>query len=231
MSDITEIAKAGQEVAKTTSKAIDAGRNMGRFFSRFISGPFEQVTGIVEDRLRYVRWERQQRLIERAEEFRKQEGLPPPDKPIPLKNAVPLFYHATLEEDDNLQDVWARLLINGTNESTGINIERSFIEMLAQISYLEARILQAIYELPFEKTQHSGVVTENLPEDAIVAEDKPANEYKEPTHDVKLALANLARLGCIKLSTTWGGGEIFSQINPTLLGKELMAACTFRQTM
>ena len=231
MSDIAEIAKAGQEVAKTTSKAIDAGSDMGGFISRYISGPLEQVTGMVEDHLRYVRWERRQRLITRAEEFRKQQGLPPPDKPIPLKNAVPLFFHATLEEDNDLQDVWARLLINGTNKSTGITIERSFIEILAQISFLEARILQAIYELPFEKTQHDGVVTESLPEYAVVAEDKPANKNKEPTDDVKLALANLARLGCIKLQSSWGGGEIFSEINPTLLGKELIAACTFRQTM
>ena len=139
-SDIKEVAKASQEIAKTAFKAIDAGSDMGEFISRFISGSLEQGMGIVEDRLRYNRWERQQRLMMRAEEFIKQQGLPLPDKPIPMKNAVPLLYHATLEEDDSLQDMWARLLVNGTNESTGINIERSFIEILAQISFLEARI-------------------------------------------------------------------------------------------
>ena len=201
---------------------------MGEFISRFISGSLEQGMGIVEDRLRYNRWERQQRLMMRAEEFRNQQGLPLPDKPIPLKNAVPLLYHATLEEDDSLQDMWARLLVNGTNESTGINIERSFIEILAQISFLDARILQAIYDLPFEKTQHASVVTENLPEYATVSEDKPANKYKEPPHDIKLALANLARLGCINMPATWRGSEIFSVINPTIIGKELVLACTFK---
>ena len=204
---------------------------MGGFISTYISGPLEQVSGLLEDRLRYVRWERQQRLMMKAEEFRIQQGLPLPDKPLPLKNAVPLLFNATLEEDDSLQDMWARLLINGTNKFTGITIERSFIEILAQISYLEARILQAIYELPFEKTQHTGIVTENLPEYAVIAEDTPATKYKEPTDDVKLALANLTRLGCIKLSDSWGGGEIFSVINPTLLGKELIVACTFREAM
>ena len=179
MSDLIEAAKAGQEVAKTASKAIDAGSDMGGFISRYISGPLEQVSGLLEDRLRYVRWERQQRLMMKAEEFRIQQGLPLPDKPIPLKNAVPLLFNATLEEDDSLQDMWARLLINGTNKFTGITIERYFIEILAQISYLEARILQAIYELPFEKTQHTGIVTENLPEYAVIAEDTPATKYKE----------------------------------------------------
>jgi len=226
---IKETAKATQEVAKTTSKAIDAGREMGGFVSRFISGPLEQGVGIIEDRLRYIRWERQLRLIKRSEEFMNEQGLSNPNKPIPLKNAVPLLEYATLEEDDNLQDMWARLLVNGTNESTGINIERSFIEILAQISPLEAQILRAIYALPFENTQHAGIVTEKLPEYATVAEKKPENKPKEPSQEVKLALANLARIGCLKFPLTWGGGEIFTYINPTLIGKEFVAACSFKQ--
>lgn len=219
--------KAGQEIAKSASKGIDAAGGMGTFISRYVSGPLEQASGILEDRLCYIRWERRQRLMRRAEEFRKQHGLPLPDRPIPLKHAVPLFFHATLEEDDNLQDMWARLLINGTNESTRINLERSFIEILAQISFLEARILQAIYELPFEKTHHVGIVTEHLPEKATIAEDKPAIKYNEPPDDIKLALANLARIGCIRYDRSWGGGEIFTQVNPTLMGKEFIKACTF----
>ena len=219
-----------EEIAKTVSNAIDASREFGGFISRFVSGPLEQVMGILEDRLRYMRWEGLQQLIKKVEEFRKQQGLPPPDKLIPLKNVVPLLYHATLEEDDNLQDMWARLLLNGTNESTGITIERSFIEILAQISFLEARILQAIYELPFDDTHHVGVVTESLPESARVAEEKPASKYEEPAYEVKMALANLVRIGCIRFPLSWGGGEIFSEVNPTLMGKELVAACTFKKT-
>ncbi|TQV65819.1 DUF4393 domain-containing protein [Exilibacterium tricleocarpae] len=226
LESIKETAKATQEVAKTASKAIDAGREMGGFVSRFISGPLEQGVGIIEDKLKYIRWERQQRLIRRAEEFLKNKGLPNPDNPIPLKNAVPLLEYATLEEDDDLQDLWAYLLVNGSNISTGINIERSFIEILSQISSLEARILKAVYALPFEETRHAGVVTQHLPEYALAAEEKPETPYEEPSHEVKMGLANLARISCLKLSLTWGGGEIFTQINPTLIGKEFVLACS-----
>ena len=214
-------------MAKTASKGIDAARDMGAFISRYVSGPLEQASGILEDHLCYIRWERRQRLMIRAEEFRIRQGLPLPDRPIPLKHAVPLFFHATLEEDDNLQDMWARLLINGTNDATGINLERSFIEILAQISFLEASILQAIYELPFEKTHHAGIVTEYLPDKATIAENKPATKYKEPRDDVNLALANLSRIGCIRFHQSWGGGDIFTVVNPTLMGKEFIKACTF----
>ena len=238
MSDLKEIAKAGQElgkagqeIAKTATKGIDVVRDMGTFISRYVSGPLEQASGILEDRLYYIRLEGRQRLqrfMLRVDEFSKQQGLPLPDRPIPLKHAAPLFFHATLEEDDNLQDMWARLLINGTNESTGINLERSFIEILAQISFLEASILQAIYKLPFEKTHHVGIVTESLPEKATIAENKPATTYKEPPDDVNLALANLSRIGCIRFHQSWGGGDIYNVVNPTLMGREFVKACTLK---
>jgi Abortive infection alpha len=226
---IKETAKATQEVAKTASNAIDAGREMGGFISRFISGPLEQTAGIIEDKLKYIRWERRQRLIKRSEEFMREQGLSKPNKPIPLKNAVPLLKYATLEEDDTLQDMWARLLVNGTNDSTGINIERSYIEMLAQISSLEAQILKTIYDLPFERTQHKGIVTENLPISAAIADEVKASNYRDPSKEVKLALSNLARIGCVKFAPTYGGGEIFTTINPTLIGNEFVKACTYKQ--
>jgi len=224
---IEESAKAVQEVAKTTSNAIDASREMGGFISRFVSGPLEQGMGIFEDRLRYIRWERQIRLIKRSEEFLTQQELPNPNKSIPLKNAVPLLEYATLEEDDYLQDIWARLLVNGTNESTGINIERAYIEILAQISALEAQILQTIYALPFNDMRHTGVITELLPISAKISDEKNEDNLNEPPLEIIMALANLARIGCLKLPLTWGGGELFSKIMPTIIGREFVAACTF----
>lgn len=226
LDSINESAKAAQEVAKTASNAVDASRELGGFISRFISGSLEQGMGIVEDKLRYIRWERQQRLMQRAEQFLKERGLTKPDNSIPLKNAVALFEYATLEESDDLQDLWAHLLVNGTTKSTGISIERSFIEILAQISPVEAQILKVIYALPFEETQHAGVVTQHLPEYAIIAEGAPKTPYQDPSQEIKMALANLNRIGCLKFPLTLGGGEVFTQINPTLIGKELVFACS-----
>jgi len=226
--DIEETAKAVKEVAKTSSNAIDAGKDLGGFVSKFISGPLEQGVGILEDKLKYIRWERKVRLIKRAEEYLKQLGHSVSDKTIPLKNAVPLLEYATLEENDNLQDMWARLLVNGTVGSTGKTIERSYIEILGQLSSLEAEILETIYALPFEESRHKGIATEKLPESANISSENPhiKEKEKEPNDNVKLALANLVRLGCLKFTATWGGGEIYTVINPTLIGYKFVSACT-----
>ena len=226
---IEESAKAIQEVAKTTSNAIDASREMGGFISRFVSGSLEQGMGIVEDRLRYTRWERQQRLIQRSKEFMKEQGISEPNIPVPLKNAVPFLEYATLEEDDYLQDMWARLLVNGTSSSTSITLERSFIEVLSQLTHLEAEILQTIYSFPFNETKNTGLLTYKLPESAQIADRDDKERKKEPTQEVALALSNLTRIGCLRSPLMYGGGEVFSEINPTLFGSKFIEACTLKK--
>lgn len=218
-------AEAAREVAKTKGKAVDAAREAGGFIAKYISGPLEQGVGIFEDRLKYARWERQVRLMERADAFLRDRGISDPTRAVPLKVAIPLFQEASLEDDDELQDRWAHLLANAADKDSGIDIHRSYIEILSQISPIEARILDEIYAIPFDDAQHRGIATDSLPGSArLIREDR--EQVGEPSDDVMLALGNLARLGCIRPMGTFGGGESFSHVNPTVLGREFVAACS-----
>lgn len=227
---VTASAKAIQEVARTTSKAVEAGEKFGGFIARFISGSLEQAIGIFEDKLKYMRWERQVALMKKAELFMAEQGIQAPTRVIPLKLAVPLFQAASLEDDDYLQDQWARLLVNAANAASPIEVNRSHIDILERLSPLEAHLLNRIYALSFSAMQHDGVATEKLPSEANIASSDSAKESKEPNEQVKLALANLARLGCLVISKSVGGGERFERITPTLLGKNFVDACTLPTT-
>lgn len=223
-----EEAKAVQEVAKATNNAIDVVREGGRFISRYIAGPLEQGMAIFEDHLRYVRWERQVRLKIRADEYLAQLGLDGPSKAVPMKLAIPLIQAASLEEDDELQDRWAALLANAANAASEIKIQRSFIAILEQVSPLEAAILDRIYSLPFEEAQHAGVITTDLPETARISDKKSEEKIGIPSEEVCIALSNLQRLGCLRMGMTWGNGEMPGRINPTLLGKAFVRACSIK---
>ena len=59
-------------------------------------------------------------------------------------------------------------------------------------------------------------------------EDKKSPQ-PDPSAEVMLALSNLERVDCLRLGMTWGGGGSFRRINPTLLGKEFVAACRVNQ--
>ncbi len=226
---VSETAKAVQEVAKVTGKAIDAGATFGGFISQYVAGSIEQGMGIFEDKLKYMRWERQVRLMQRAEQLLKETGLSQPTRVIPLKLAIPLLEAASLEDDDYLQDLWARLLVNGANGSSRVSLQRAYISTLEQLNTLEAIILQKIYSLPYEEMCHDGVEVGNLPSEVAVGKDDGKDDsLPEPSEEVQLALANLARLGCIAIQRSWGGSEIYKKVNPTLLGKSFIEACTLQ---
>lgn len=221
---VTESAKAAQEIAKTTGKAIDATREAGGFIARYIGGSLEQAVGIFEDKLCYMRWERQLRLMRRAEETLKEVGLATPTKSLPMKLLVPLLQGAAMEEDDQLQDRWVNLLINSCNEAAHIDLQHSFIDILERLTPLEAQMLDCIYSLPYEKIRHDGVITENLPYSAKVGTDTDQEDVP-PSEAVQIGLANLALMGCVRLGLSMGGGEFFGRINPTFLGILFVQAC------
>lgn len=226
---IDESAKAVQEVAKVTGKAIDASQKFGCFIARFVAGPIEQGMGIFEDKLKYMRWDRQVRLMQRADLLLREIGLTQPTRCIPLKFAIPLLEAASLEDDDNLQDLWARLLVNAANGNSRVTLQRAYISVLEQLTPLEAAMLQKIYALPYEKTRHDGIEAGKLPIEVTVGKDDGKDDdLLEPSDEVRLALANLARLGCIAIQKSWGGGELFKKVNPTLLGKSFVEACTLQ---
>ena len=224
----TESAKAAQEATKTTAKAIDAAREVGAFVARLVAGSLEAGMGIFEDKLKYMRWERQQRLIVRSEEFLHEIGLERPTRAIPMKLAVPLLQAATLEEDDELQDLWCKLLVNSAADHSGVDLRRVYIDMLERITPLEAKILDTVYALPFDEMHHAGVLTADLPGRARVATEDDKHEPVDPSEEIKLALASLGSIDALSVTLTMGGGQAFESVNPTILGKGLVDACTLR---
>ena len=220
-----EQAKAISEIAKTTGKAIDSIREAGGFISRYISIPLEQGVGIFGDKLRYMRWERQGRLIIRANEFLKASGLDSPTRAVPLKLAVPLFEGAMLEEDDELQDRWAALLVNAANADFGFDINRSYVAILEQITALEAKIMDVMYSKPLKDISVNGVLTRFLPEEAIEPLQRIGQPESDPSTEIILALSNLNRLGCVSIHKRDGGRETFGRVYPTELGKAFVTVC------
>ena len=224
---LDEEAKAAQEIAKASREAIQATREAGGFVARFIEGPLSLASEIVQDRLRYARWERQQRLMLRANEFLKEAGISEPSRPVPLSVAVPLLEAASLEEDDQLQDVWARLLVNAANAESGVEVRRTFVSILQDMGSFEVRILDAIINAPDDlpNKNFNGIPTAELPEGyASVGE---MGWHPEPPDHIAIAVWNINRLGCIVPIMTTAGLSIRT-VYPTPLGVALVRACTIQ---
>lgn len=220
MSD--EEAKAVQEIAKTTKAALPLAEKFGAFVARVIGGPLEQGMGIVEDQIKFRRWERQLRMMKAADELLESLGIQNSIKPVPMKIAIPLLYAATLEESDELQDRWARLLVNALDPHSQSEVTRALISVLEDFGAMEAKLLDVIVA----QSNDDGIITAGLPDKVLI--NSPNEPMPMPPDNVALALWNLVRLGCVTSAMTWGGGATIAQVYPTALGRELVRACQVR---
>lgn len=220
---LDEEAKATKEVAKTAGKTIDAGREFGKFISKFIAGPLEQGIGIFEDKLKYMRWERQVSFMEKAIKTLANRGLTVPNRTVPMKIAIPLFQAASVEDDDDLQSVWANLLVNASDKDSGVEVRRNFVSILQDLSFVDVQILEKIYSI--KAAPGKCVWTYDLPERALT--EKPEEDLSGPKEEVSLALSNLCRLGLLEaVMFISSGGTSMRAVYQTVLGRKLYEACT-----
>jgi hypothetical protein len=142
-----ESAKAIQEVAKTTGKAIDVVHDAGGFLAPHVDGILAQVVGIFTDHLKYVRGVRLIRLGQRFQQELLAHGGEPAVRKLPLNFAIDALEQGAMEQDDDLQDIWARLLANAVDATSEVQPRRAYISIIKDLSPLDALILEQIYSV------------------------------------------------------------------------------------
>jgi hypothetical protein len=177
---IEETAKAAQELAKTSSKAIDATREVGGWLDRVFGEAVEHTVGrLWTDRMMASRIEasiynyaRLTTLLHNTEKKLQKKGVTT-TRVVPPKIALPLLEHATMEHEDDLHELWENLLTSALDPSEE-EIKRMYVSVLSELSAKEAHALKRLYaewrywnerEVPdFNKKEHrysSGIGTEN----------------------------------------------------------------------
>ncbi len=145
-----ETAEAVKEVAKTTGQAINTIDRLGQFFAKVMGESIDATCGMLADTLKYKRWERQIKLIEKAERLIINKNLANESVPISPKLALPIFQNASLEDDEVLHDVYAKLLVTAIDPD--IQTRRTaFAEIIRQLEPLDVKLLQAMYVVYEEK--------------------------------------------------------------------------------
>lgn len=216
--------KAAGEIAKAVGKGIDAAREAGGFLSKYIGGPLEEAMGILQDRLKFIRWEKKLCLLGKANTILAQKGPYLQRRPVPLKLAIPILEDGSLEEDNSLQDIWAQLLANAADASSGVEVRRAFLTILNDLSPLDARNVKAIYGVS-DPMDHRGIATIGLPATAFARSTEDAHMIAlDP--EIEVSIRNLVRLGLVEPTPIFDGGSIVTVVHRTELGREFVKACT-----
>jgi len=131
----------------------------------------------------------------------------------------------SLEEDDELQDIWAQLLVNAADDGSGIDVQHTFLSILKDLSSQDARVLRLIYSVS-EADAQNGIWTGLLPDRVVLSKEKSTGIEEFPSPSMRIVLGNLARLGLIDSALAWGGPLTFKHIYQTALGRGFFQACS-----
>lgn len=164
-------------------------------FGASLLGPAVGEAGeLLADRVRFWRFRNQIRLLKRAEGLLCDAGLKP--SAVPVRTLLPLVDAASLEEDEGVQELWAALLANASQEGSKLVLHSACIQILRSISPVEAQLLQKLYVVWLERSEEAKAKGEVYPAEKVVFRPQPLlEELAVPDDDVQLVADNLQRLG------------------------------------
>lgn len=193
MSEAEEIAKAVQKTASFGEKSLETSQKIGGFFAKVFKEPIEEITGMITDKLRFVRWHRLVQMSDDVSNILEEKGVNE-SRAVPPKLALPIFEEASLEEDPSLQNLWNHLMANAMNPDFNDELRYGFVDMIKSITAIEASILNNFYKI-LNRERHLGDLSflsnyslkkEQIQQMVNISED----QYQVNIH-------NLMRMQCI----------------------------------
>ena len=100
---------------------------------------------LVGDRVKAKRIERIEMLWRQTRERLGDRGVADPEPPS-LKYAIPILEAAADEENEELEDLWSRLLAAGMDPSRRDPMRQSFIQAVKQMDPMDALVVKAVRE-------------------------------------------------------------------------------------
>ena len=144
MSEQEEIAKAIQEASKLGTKGLEIAEKAGGFLTKIFKESISEISGMVTDRLKFIRWKRFVEISEEVDELLRQKNISQTRSVLP-KIALPIIEAATLEDEPSLKSLWNNLLVNAMDPKFNSEIRYGFIDMKKNITAKEAVFLNEVY--------------------------------------------------------------------------------------
>src|SRR5262249_42977705 len=138
------------EIVHTGLTAVKLGAAAGASIpfttlARKMLGPAaDEVAEMLRDSIRIYRYQRQLKLLHKAEVMTNAAGYTP--QTVSLKLLFPLLEGASLEENEDLHSMWAALLAHASHPGSVSLVLPSFTEVLRVLTVDEARLLDAAYK-------------------------------------------------------------------------------------
>ncbi len=140
---------------KDMVKAVAEGlKPFANLAERLFGGPFDQIGGAWEDRLKVRREIRKLKLMQKLNTAIADAGFSP--DAIPDAIWIPAVQEALLQDDESLQEKWAAMLANAADPGQTRPVSPAFPGMLKDLTSRDVKFLDSTYSRAVEKLDVNG---------------------------------------------------------------------------
>lgn len=168
---------------------------------------FEEIGGIIADQVRLRRFKNQIKIFNRAQEILKEKKINP--QKVSLKVLAPLIEYSSYEEEDTLQEMWSKLIVNALSDTQDTLFQQNCISILNKLTSEEAKLLDVLFKLlqqrldAYNKRNHHRPKSSDEYSVSIFSFGiaKLAKELGYMKNDFYFKISNLVSLGLLKWET------------------------------
>lgn len=180
--------KAKLSISKQEGELEISDKEAQNFLNLLVPDFVKQLGGILGDQVRYWRFKNACKIANKAKDLITESRLNVGK--VPLKILSPLLENASLEEDEVLQDKWAKMLANAATSK--ISIKPVYVEILKELSPLEVKILDVIFN------EISKIADYKQRKTVQFSKQKVQQVFKLSEEEIDLIIENLYRLNLLQ---------------------------------
>ena len=197
---------------------------------RAIAGPSARELGLaLSDRVKYWRLNNLITISEKFDRICQEKNLSPANlRSLTLAVGLPMLENAANEEEDELQELWANLMVSATTNSDSLedsgDLYKTWTNLLAAMSKWDCRLLSTLVEEGIASMTDEGLQSNPMTQDEV------RQVARMSTVRVDIHLEKLVSLGLVyrdpKTPLKTGGpiGLEYAYA-PTLMGINMYSAC------
>ena len=198
-----QLTKAKAELAKweAIKKGLDLSEDAGKFVGKIFGSSFVAAGGIVGDQFRYWRVLNANRLGAKMAAMSQERNVDLDNaKALPFGDAVRALDAATMEDDENVLDLWAKLLVGAIDPTTTVSVKKAYVDLLKSFGSAEASLMEFLW-LCYSHFENAKM-TEIRQVEAFLLGKRTLSWGQIPHADQNTAIQNLVRLRCITYRPT-----------------------------
>src|SRR5258708_17354302 len=140
-----------QKIARAPGKTADLIRATGGFLDDVLGKTLREFGGILADWAAHFRFRNAIAIAEKAQRLLDARGVKGNLLSVEPRFALPLLDAASLETEDEIQELWAALFANVADPNRALRLRKVFLEVLRGLEPLDARVMKFLTDPTLDK--------------------------------------------------------------------------------